>query len=530
MCRLCSIPWKWFYGAKAHGDSNRHSLPHQWRTPLGSALLVIALSIGIFFDTWSSIVHIWSHSSTFTYGFLVAPASAWLIWTRRDYYRQLAPTFSYLGLAAIFAAGFAWLAADLSHVLVVKQFAVVAMLVGGLWALLGAHVARKMLFPLAYLFFMVPVGEELIPPLIEFTTTFTVAMLRLTGLPVYREGHFFTLTSGNWSVVEACSGINYLIASVTLGFVFAYLNYNSYWKRGLFMLLSIIVPVIANGFRAYMIVMIGHLSDMTLAVGVDHLIYGGLFFGLVMLILFYLGSFWRDPAFKPPVIIANTTPIASYTHQQALLMLSAISLLFLVWPLNSSRLLTQLPDGGLPNNLTTMALPGWQRVNNPNWAWQPRFDGALAQHADFYSDGSKIVGLYLANFGKESQGHELVNSQNSLIQPHNRANARIIHSGSVALPSGVSVDEQVIKHPTQESVVLAWYQVGNTLTANAYRAKWQQLLKRLTGDTAPELKVILWTQTAHNEAEEALPVLQRFYASWIAHNGLLGKKNQANLK
>jgi len=251
---------------------------------------------------------------------------------------------------------------------------------------------------------------------------------------------------------------------------------------------------------------------------------------LVMLILFYLGSFWRDPAFKPPIIMAATKPVAAYTNRQALLMLSTISLLFLVWPLNSSRLLTQLPDSGLPSNLTTVDLPGWQRVNNPDWAWQPRIDGALAQHTDFYTDGLKIVGLYHANFGKETQGHELVNSQNNLLQPHDLITSRIIHSGSATLISGVSVDEQVIKHQDQDSLVLAWYQVGNTLTANAYRAKWQQLLKRLTGDTAPELKVILWTQTAHNEAEEALPVLQRFSASWIAHNGLLGKNNQANLK
>ena len=62
------------------------------------------------------------------------------------------------------------------------------------------------------------------------------------------------------------------------------------------MLASIAVPIIANWVRAYAIVMLGHLSNMRLAVGVDHLIYGWLFFGLVMALLFWLGSLWHEPA------------------------------------------------------------------------------------------------------------------------------------------------------------------------------------------------------------------------------------------
>ena len=54
------------------------------------------------------------------------------------------------------------------------------------------------------------------------------------------------------------------------------------------------MPIVANWLRAYMIVMIGHLSNNKLAVGVDHIIYGWVFFGLVMLLLFWVGSFWQE--------------------------------------------------------------------------------------------------------------------------------------------------------------------------------------------------------------------------------------------
>ena len=151
-------------------------------------------------------------------------------------------------------------------------------------AILGREVAKAIMFPLGFLLLGVPMGEALIPPLMEWTADFTVAALQLSGIPVFREGLLFRDPSGNWSIVEGCSGVRYLIASFTVGVLFAYLSYRRAWKRLLFAAMSIIVPIIANGLRAYLIVMIAHLSNNQLAHGVDHFIYGWVFFGLVMLL------------------------------------------------------------------------------------------------------------------------------------------------------------------------------------------------------------------------------------------------------
>ena len=84
-----------------------------------------------------------------------------------------------------------------------------------------------MAFPLGFLFFAVPIGDFMLPQLMEWTADFTVLALRLSGVPVYREGLQFIIPSGAWSVVEACSGIRYMIASVTVGCLFAYLSYRA---------------------------------------------------------------------------------------------------------------------------------------------------------------------------------------------------------------------------------------------------------------------------------------------------------------
>lgn len=265
-----------------------------WWLPAALMLGVWTALFVLFWPSFHSMTEIWARSETFAHGYLIFPISAWLVWRRRDSLAALRPRADLRGLVLVALAGAAWLLAEAGGVKVGEQYAFVALLIATVLTLLGWPVVRTVLFPLLFLFFAVPVGEFLIQPLMGVTADFTVALLQLTGIPVYREGMFFSIPSGDWSVVEGCSGLRYLIASVTLGVLYAYLTYRSWQRRLLFTIAAIIVPILANSGRAYMIVMIAHLSDMKLAVGVDHFIYGWVFFGIVMLLLFWIGSLWRE--------------------------------------------------------------------------------------------------------------------------------------------------------------------------------------------------------------------------------------------
>ena len=261
-----------------------------------AAVLALAMLAPIlfYFATAGSMVAIWNSSDTFAHGYAILPISLALIWRRRENF-SLIPTRPYLPallLLAVLGAG--WLAARMGDVQVVMQYAFVAMFPVAALALFGPRLAWSLAFPLLFLLFAVPFGEVFVEPLIQFTADFTVWAVQATGIPVLRNGTRFELPTGSWSVVEACSGIRYLISSITLGCLYAYLTYRSPLRRAVFIGLSVVVPIVANGLRAYMIVMIGHSSGMELATGVDHIIYGWLFFGLIMFSMFWIGSYWRE--------------------------------------------------------------------------------------------------------------------------------------------------------------------------------------------------------------------------------------------
>jgi len=217
-----------------------------WREALPAALLLVAAIMLLYRETGLAMIGIWSRSDTFAHAFLVPPISIWLIWRQREQLAALTPRAQPWMLAGLLVMAFAWLAADLVAVNAAAQFALVAMIVLAVPAVLGFEVALAILFPLLFLFFAVPFGEFLLPVLMEATADFTVEALSLTGIPVYREGLQFIIPSGSWSVVEACSGVRYLIASLMVGTLFAYLNYRSTKRRVVFIAVAAVVPVLAN--------------------------------------------------------------------------------------------------------------------------------------------------------------------------------------------------------------------------------------------------------------------------------------------
>ncbi len=500
------------------------NIPRCWKKTLSGILLVTLLSITLFFATWQSIVDIWVRSKTFNHGFFIAPISIWLVWQQRHRLQNLSPRFSWPAIIAAACCGLAWLAADLVNVLVVKQFAVVGMLISGYWALLGNYITSKLLFPIGFLFFMVPVGESFIPPLMEYTATFTVTLLRLTGITVYREGFDFTLTSGSWSVIESCSGINSLISTITIGAVYAYLTFTRYWKRALFMLLCIAMPIIANGFRAYVIVIIGHLSDMKLAVGFDHFLYGGVFFVLVMLILFYVGFLWRDTpqSEASEQAISQQTATAECSTVHLLSMLLVIGAIYSIWPAGATQLKNlqmHNTDSGLHDSIPSL---NWLPADNPYWGWGPHFQGATYTVMTYFQNGTDLVGLYQANFGQETQGGaELVNSQHVLVDRIQQIRWRIIHQGAMQLPQNhrppLFAEESILRSANTDLVILRWYQIGAENTANPYRAKLLQLLKRLTGDASPESLMLIMTAAPPNDYDAARARLKKFTNSLFRH-------------
>lgn len=479
-----------------------------WRSPLIAVTLVILAVFGLYWETLWSMVSIWERSETFTHGFLIMPISVFLVWQRRHELARLTPSPDLRGLIVLPVLGMAWLLAHYAGVRVIEQLAMVAMVPVVVLTVLGWQVAWALLFPLFFLFLSVPMGEELIPPLMDVTADFTVAALQLTGIPVYREGTFFEIPSGHWSVVEGCSGVRYLIASVTLGCLYAYLTYRSALRRTVFVILSIIVPIVANGLRAYMIVMIAHLSDMRLALGVDHFIYGWVFFGVVMLLLFWLGSFWREDT-APLKTAAETAEAAPATATSPWRATALVMVLLLLWPtLGYVHALKDIPANVAIN--TPAARGEWQAADAMT-SWRPHYLGTDAAVQQSYARGGQRVIVNLEYYRHQRQDAELINSQNFLVKQKDPVWRQVADAPHEIEIDGkrIKIRQAKLRSEQQDLLVWYWYWMDGEYTTNHYLAKLWEAKAKLLGETGDAAAVILATDLG-GEDREAAAVLTDF--------------------
>ena len=444
------------------------ALAQGWGAGLLALGAVLATILVAYAQTGAEMVAIWYRSVTFTHGFVVAPISAWLIWRKRETLRTIEPRPSLIVLPLMAAAGVTWLVAQLGAVNAIAQVAFVAMAVLAVPAVLGIDVARAILFPLGFLFFAVPIGDFLLPTLMDWTADFAVWALRATGVPVYREGLLLSLPTGRWSVIEACSGVRYLIASLMVGTLFAYLNYRARWRRWVFVGIAAAVPIVANWIRAYLIVLLGHLSNNRLAVGVDHLIYGWVFFGVVMLVMFWIGSRWQEPAADVSAPAAPPASRLSSVVPAARFWVAALATAATALASPVADVAMRIPDRAGAVQLTLEDPQGWRQVPDPsgfvphfelpsafvNAAW--RRDGDTASvHIAYYRNqdaillqklGEQVTDLYLAEGkSRERKWAQVAASLGKLKVPATRVQ-RLVDSDNPALLAKL-LEELLAKTP-----------------------------------------------------------------------------------
>lgn len=481
----------------------------------GGAALRLWLLLGIFVGavllfgrTASGIVSIWHRSNTFGHGYVIVPIAMWLVWRRRASLAQVPVRPAPLWIAALAVLGAGWLLGRVANVLILEQYAFALMIPVAIAALLGPAMVRALTFPLAFLMLGVPAGDFIVPSLINFTANFTVKTLQITGVPVARAGDFITLPRCQWAITDACSGFRYLMASLTLGCLYANLRFRTWRNRLFFVGLSLVLPILANGVRAYIVVMLGYLSEMKVAVGVDHFIYGWLLFAVYSTILFWIGSRIQEPEVAgaagpaaPPAAPAGPMRRVAVTAAAAAVMMGA-------WPAYAAHLRALRPPP-TPVSLTLPdAVGSWSETLDPIALWKPDYHGAETVVARTYRKGDRVVLLYVAYYRRQRQGSELINSQNEIVKWRNREWRGTGDEGRTVRLNGrpVHVWETRISGEGEKLIVWHRFWLHGSYSANPYMAQLIELRNRiLTGkDDAALVAVVTPYGDRTAPAEEGL--------------------------
>ncbi|WP_227817235.1 exosortase A [Nitrogeniibacter aestuarii] len=467
------------------------------------AAVFVAWLVG-FWGSAAGMWHIWSVSATFAHGFVVLPIAVYLVWLKRGELTRMVPDPDWLAVLPLALSTAVWVAGIALSISVVEHVFAVFALISAMWLALGRAIFKRLLFPLCFLLFMAPAGDFLVPTLMHYTAEFTVGALRAVGVPVFQEGNHFVLPNGRWSVVEACSGIRYLIASFMVGTLFAYLNYRSAVRRTVFAIFSLLLPIVANWLRAFMIVMLGYLSDNKIAAGVDHLIYGWVFFGFVILFMFWVGNRWAEPE---PSGDSLAVPVAR--ERRGAYAGALVACVCLVASAALATLSTPI-ERQLDVSLELPAdLNGWQPAQGLNY--RPSLNGYRAYAERTYASEVGIIGIHVGVYAHQVPGKELVHWSNRLT-PKEDDVWRVIDQRRVRL-DGIEAERMLFDSPRRRLTVWSWYQIGDRAVSGEVMAKLLTAQRRvLTGSDAGARIVVV----VPDEGDAANAVFERF----MADNGL----------
>lgn len=436
-----------------------------------------AMLLLLFRGDVADLATIYWTNTTFGHCLFIAPVVAWLVWQRREDLPVVRPEAWWPGLLVIGAGGFAWLLGDAAGVALFRHLGLVVMLQGAVVALLGPNAVRALLFPLAYMIFLVPFGDALEKPLQDLTVAIMVPLLDLFGVPAHVDGVLITTPNGYFEVAEACSGSKFVIAMIAYGALVANVCYVSWTRRAAFMVVALVVPMLANGLRAFGTVYAAYLTSPEAATGYDHIVYGWFFFGAVMAGVLAIGWKWFDrdpdaPWFDASKLQRRWLGTAQMPAVVALTGLFVVSL-FMAW----GGAIASRADT-LPARVTMPQVAGWTQVPLSKRAeWKPNFPGADHFLMGRYTDGMGAeVDLVLAVYDSQREGKELVGFGQGAI----RENDQWVRIEDLPELEGGKAMRMTAPGPVEREVV-TWYRVGDVLTPSESRVKAETLKAKLLG-------------------------------------------------
>lgn len=272
-------------------------IPLHWLGAIATLALAALVLVAIAAREWGEMLHQWWNIDTYTHVLLVPLVIAWLVALKVKELADIRPQLWLPGLGIV-AGGLAlWLVGRASGINLLAHAGAVGALQGVVIAAIGPRATLVLALPIAFGVFLVPFGDEIISPLQSITAEIAIALTHWSGIPAEIDGIYIDTPIGLFVVAEACSGVKFLVAMVTLAILVAFTRFDSWSRRAAFMAVAIVVPIIANGIRAWGTIYIAQSQGVEFATGFDHIFYGWIFFALVVAIL--IAAAWpffeRDP-------------------------------------------------------------------------------------------------------------------------------------------------------------------------------------------------------------------------------------------
>ncbi len=440
---------------------------------IGLISIILALD-----DTWSGLLSIWLvFDESYGHGLLVAAAS--LVLAGRALINNPAIALSpnpWLAIPLFFAALLISLSAAIGVDLL--QYLLLPVVILLAYALLaGTAQARRLLVPVALLYFALPFWDYLNNALVEITSAVVQYFVARSGITAHIAGNSIFIPSGEIIIASGCSGLRYFIIGTFLGGISSYLNFTSY-KRSILLIAGLaFLSLVANWVRVYGITLVAYRSEMQSPLVNDHEMLGWVLFMFFMMPLLYLngryGPVVTTPADTHTTVTDYPSSPSPHISGNPRRIVYAFVLLFLsvsIAPYLLNRSIEIDTSSSELLELTSLNTTGWQQAayTPVREEWQPRIEVPDVASVNRYSQQAQALVVYQYLYVKQGAGEEILPYVNTL---YDRDNWVIVTTREMERYNLL----QLVHKISQRQILAAYvFNVGGLTTSNYLLAKLYQ--------------------------------------------------------
>jgi exosortase D (VPLPA-CTERM-specific) len=463
-----------------------------WRsswTLVCAAVIVAGLSVFPFWDGLTQMWAGWAASPEDSFGVLIPPVAAFLMWQQKDRLERIPFSGSWWGIAVILFGGACLVVGQLGTVFAIVQFAYVITLYGLVLAFLGTQAFKVIAVPLLILLFMIPLPQFVVANLSTelqlLSSQIGVFVIRLFGISVFLEGNVIDLGGYKLQVAEACSGLRYLFPLMTIGFLMAYFYKGALWKRIVLFLSSIPITVFMNSLRIGIIGVTVEHWGIEMADGFLHEFQGWMIFMISALLMVaeiallnrigHESGTWRQLF---GVELPAGTPAGAVIRKRGMpktfIAAGAVLIGFVATSFVLPRAVETFPARASFEQFP-MQLGDWR-------GHRSSLDGIYSDAlklddyvlADYLDHSGDMINLYIAYYNSQRKG-EAAHSPRSCLpgggwQMHDFGQVELAGISMNGRP--LRVNRTLIEMGDQRQLVYYWFQQRGRVITNEFAVKW----------------------------------------------------------
>jgi len=264
--------------------------------------LIWGLFVVAYFPAAQILVSQWTAREDYSHAFLMVPIIGYMVWLKRgSLHKQQSQSQRIASIVILTLSTLFYLLASKFHFLSVINLSMVISLLTLLLYFLDFNSLKKLGTPILLMLLLIPIPNQfystITVPLQLKVSQLSGFLIQLLNVPLFREGNILYIPNKTFEVIDACSGMRYIISMTTLSLLLGYFTLNKTLSKIILVVFAVPIAILVNTIRVITLVLAFHYSQIDLTTGTAHTLTGVIIFGIAILTLLLLQrilEFWEN--------------------------------------------------------------------------------------------------------------------------------------------------------------------------------------------------------------------------------------------